>query len=316
MNENFDVIGDVHGQSEALIRLLDKLGYERQDETTPFKHPDGRTAIFVGDLIDRGKTGFEVAKIAMLMTQAGSAITVMGSHELNAILFHDKRKLRPHTDKNREQHQAFLDQMASDPETGEGVIAWFKTLPLYYEHEGFRVVHACWGATTKDYLDSVLDDQQRLPENSYADAADTSHKTFHVVEKWLKGDEQTLPHGLSYLDKGGHERKKARLQWWMPDGSELDELALLQGDPVQKAAIRERLKGHVPEARVLYDNEKPVFIGHYWMTGKPSVKTESVCCVDYSAGKGDKLCAYQWGGEKTLFDDKFVYVSVEIEAFG
>ena len=37
---------------------------------------------------------------------------------------------------------------------------------------------------------------------------------------------------------------------------------------------------------------KPVFFGHYWMTGKPDLQQGNVCCVDYSAGKGGNLVCY------------------------
>jgi len=51
---------------------------------------------------------------------------------------------------------------------------------------------------------------------------------------------------------------------------------------------------------------KPVFVGHYWLKGKPSVLTPKVACVDYSAGKGGPLVAYRWNGESELHDGGFV----------
>lgn len=44
----FDIIGDIHGCSSELETLLGRLGY------VDGAHPDGRTAVFVGDLVDRG----------------------------------------------------------------------------------------------------------------------------------------------------------------------------------------------------------------------------------------------------------------------
>ena len=46
-----DIIGDIHGHSDALQRLLKTLGYSRQKGV--YRHPD-RQAIFLGDFIDRG----------------------------------------------------------------------------------------------------------------------------------------------------------------------------------------------------------------------------------------------------------------------
>ena len=47
----YDVIGDVHGHAEELVELLERMGYRR--EGGAFRHAD-RTAIFLGDWIDRG----------------------------------------------------------------------------------------------------------------------------------------------------------------------------------------------------------------------------------------------------------------------
>ena len=48
----FDIIGDVHGCHRELVTLLTRLGYTVTDDGA--HHPDGRTAVFVGDLVDRG----------------------------------------------------------------------------------------------------------------------------------------------------------------------------------------------------------------------------------------------------------------------
>ena len=149
-----------------------------------------------------------------------------------------------------------------------------------------------------------------MPESHYLDAATKGHETYRVIEKWLKGDEQTLPDGMSFFDKGNHERFAARLKWWLADGTDLSELVLLQGEKSDKEKIRNNLIGRFPKQRVLYSDTKPVFVGHYWMTGDPRLQSKYVCCVDYSAGKGDKLCAYQWNGPEDLSLDNFVFEMV------
>ena len=55
----FDIIGDVHGCFDELVQLLEKLGYQFEpcvadSALTSARHPDGRTAFFVGDFCDRG----------------------------------------------------------------------------------------------------------------------------------------------------------------------------------------------------------------------------------------------------------------------
>jgi hypothetical protein len=51
----------------------------------------------------------------------------------------------------------------------------------------------------------------------------------------------------------------------------------------------------------------PVFFGHYWLRGTPSVYRSNVCCLDYSVAKKGKLVAYRFGGEKNLTNGKLVW---------
>ncbi|MFI1289761.1 polynucleotide kinase-phosphatase [Streptomyces sp. NPDC020792] len=71
----FDIIGDIHGCSAELETLLAKLGYDDG------AHPEGRTAVFVGDLVDRGPDSPGVLRRVMSMVEAGDALCVPGNHE-------------------------------------------------------------------------------------------------------------------------------------------------------------------------------------------------------------------------------------------
>ncbi|MEW2283228.1 polynucleotide kinase-phosphatase [Streptomyces sp. NPDC047841] len=71
----FDIIGDVHGCSAELEALLARLGY------ADGAHPDGRTAVFVGDLVDRGPDSPGVLRRVMSMVKSGNALCVPGNHE-------------------------------------------------------------------------------------------------------------------------------------------------------------------------------------------------------------------------------------------
>ena len=83
----FDVIGDVHGCCDELEELLPQLGYVR-GEGAVWSHPEGRKAIFVGDLVDRGPRIVDTLKTVMAMSRAGSALCVPGNHDIKL-----KRKL-------------------------------------------------------------------------------------------------------------------------------------------------------------------------------------------------------------------------------
>jgi polynucleotide kinase-phosphatase len=81
----FDVIGDIHGCRSELETLLGRLGYvmERDAQGRPAgaAHPQGRTAVFVGDLVDRGPDSPGVLRLVMGMVAAGTALCVPGNHE-------------------------------------------------------------------------------------------------------------------------------------------------------------------------------------------------------------------------------------------
>ena len=106
----YDIIGDVHGSATKLKALLGELGY-RKDGSGVYRHPD-RTAVFVGDLIDRGKEQLEVLQLVKPMVDAGSAQIVMGNHEFNAICWATEdpetgKPLREHSENKKESAQGF-----------------------------------------------------------------------------------------------------------------------------------------------------------------------------------------------------------------
>lgn len=83
----FDIIGDVHGCADELQALLSKLGYriawssDHGARTVTVTPPEGRKAIFAGDLVDRGPNTPDVLRIAMSMVAAGTAYAVQGNHD-------------------------------------------------------------------------------------------------------------------------------------------------------------------------------------------------------------------------------------------
>lgn len=81
LHGSFDIIGDVHGCYDELTALLEKLGYDLSADGSNAHHPDGRTAIFVGDLVDRGPNSPAVLKLVMGMVADGNALCVPGNHD-------------------------------------------------------------------------------------------------------------------------------------------------------------------------------------------------------------------------------------------
>src|SRR5262245_57431388 len=76
-----DIVGDVHGEIDALRELLIRLGY-RDDGS----HPDDRRLVFVGDVVDRGPDSPAVLELLMKLVEEEHAYCVLGNHDLNLVL--------------------------------------------------------------------------------------------------------------------------------------------------------------------------------------------------------------------------------------
>lgn len=124
----FDIIGDVHGCFDELLMLLEKLGYTI-DNTTDFPKitaPEGRKAVFLGDLVDRGPKSPEVVRLVMQMCTDEQALCVPGNHDMkflkmlqgrNVQLTHGleltKAQMEAYPAEFHEQVKLFLDDLVS-----------------------------------------------------------------------------------------------------------------------------------------------------------------------------------------------------------
>ena len=94
----FDIIGDIHGCFDELVELLQRLGYEistQPDGDTIVEAPQGRKAVFVGDLVDRGPKVTEVLRLVMGMHKAGVAICVPGNHDVKLVRALRSKNVKP-----------------------------------------------------------------------------------------------------------------------------------------------------------------------------------------------------------------------------
>ncbi|MFI6847374.1 polynucleotide kinase-phosphatase [Kitasatospora sp. NBC_00085] len=136
----FDVVGDIHGCRSELETLLTRLGYAltRDDAGRPVDaaHPAGRTAVFVGDLVDRGPDTPGVLRLVMGMVAAGHAICVPGNHENKLGRAMDGKKVTV-------SHglQESLDQLAGESEEFRAEVrAFMRGLVSHYLLDGGALV--------------------------------------------------------------------------------------------------------------------------------------------------------------------------------
>lgn len=302
---SYDLIGDIHGCADTLGALLNKLGYAERHGV--YEHPK-RRVIFLGDFVDRGPGQRGTIEIVRPMIEQQTALSVMGNHEFNAVSFATPKRdgdgfLRPRNKKHTDQHRAFLDEYADDPDAWSDVIDWFRTLPLWLEVDGLRVVHAVWCPDTVGRLQSEHGARALLSDDFLHRSNKKGSWQFDAIELVLKGQEVEMPPGVEYLDKDGNRRSAMRTRWW-DDTVETYREAYL-GPPEHRDAVpTDPLPDKLPLA--YGPDEPPVFVGHYWQTGEPRPLAANVACLDYSVGKHGALAAYRWDGEQELSADKFV----------
>lgn len=253
-----DLVGDVHGEIDALHALLARLGYDGAG-----RHPDGRRLVFLGDLIDRGPDSPAVLELVRGFVAAGRAQCVLGNHELN--LLRDIRKhgndwftrpgqpgefpSRPVREENRAAYRDFC-----------------AALPAVLERGDLRVVHACWnGAALAAVRESTASDALAL------------------YEQYRQQAEAPLEDGplrRALVDEYRRHGEDLRNADWrpvfLPAIAEAD-IAYQMGNPLriltsgEEAATGEpfwaggrwRMVTRVPWWNHYHD-PVPVVIGHYW----------------------------------------------------
>lgn len=140
----FDIIGDVHGCGDELDELLSTLGYFR-DDTESWRHPGGRKAVFLGDLVDRGPRVTHVLRTAMVMVAAGTALAVPGNHDLKLV-----KKLRGRKVQVTHGLANSLEQLdAETPEFRSRVADFLDGLVSHYVLDEGRLVVAHAGMKEK-----------------------------------------------------------------------------------------------------------------------------------------------------------------------
>ncbi len=303
----FDVVGDLHGQHGKLLALLSKLGYSESGGV--WRHAT-RTAIFVGDLIDRGPGQLETVATVRAMVDAGNAQCVLGNHEFNAIAWVTPDPERPghflrdhRKPGNRLQHQAFLDVVEGTPRQRD-ITNWFRTLPLWLDLGGLRIVHACWHDESMTALRPFLGPNQTLTEEAVLLGSRRSHPVYEAIETVCKGPEVELPPGITFTDKSGKVREQVRVRWWQKDLSTYRKAAIGPSGDLESIP-------DVPlpaEWRAHPYSGPPVLFGHYWFAGTPAVISPQFACLDYSVASGGPLVAYRWDGESELSSAKLVWV--------
>ena len=296
-----DIIGDIHGELEALESLLEKLGYDASGH-----HPNGRRLVFVGDLIDRGPDSPGVLRAVMRLVESGQAQCITGNHELNAVR-DEPNKYRSGEGWWYGRIEAEYECKLVDPDEKERTfLPFLQALPAALERDDLRVIHACWYEpsveklrTATRVIDAFKEEEEanepkldgfRRALRAYIDNSTLSPSSIRDPEKKLP----LIPE-LARLDEANQMGNAVKIAT-----SGMERVA----DDSFWASGKWRMVNRVPWWEEY--SGPPVVVGHYWRRYDPehtaSVQTADadvfgrtppgqtlgpdgdVMCIDYSVG--------------------------------
>ncbi|WP_227875816.1 metallophosphoesterase [Kushneria konosiri] len=308
--DGFDLIGDVHGCGDLLESLLEQMGYQRRNGV--YTHAS-RRAIFLGDLIDRGSHIQKALEIVRTMVDAGTALVVMGNHEAHALkhcLGQGGRGFTMPRAGGRSERVMLetLQQFERAPRLWASYLEWFLEMPLCLEFERFRVAHACWDETLlrpflNDHPDGGID------RHFLAAASVQGSPEHRILDRTTRGTQLRLPNGQVIRSMDGAHRSVFRTHFWARSPQSYGDV-VFQPDPLPPEFEDHPLRDEERRRLVHYESsQRPLFVGHYWCEGIPSLPTANIACLDYSAVRGGRLVAYRFDGESALDAGRFCWVS-------
>ena len=214
-----DIVGDVHGEIDALHSLLRHLGYDSDGS-----HPDDRRLVFVGDLTDRGPDSPAVVARVQSLIESGRAQCVLGNHEFNILVGHKKAENKWFWgDDFLDKDGSVVPQVLADDSTRQRVRTFFQTLPIALARDELRVVHAGWddGAigVAKDATDvislfkhhaAVIDRKLAVSDLDDIDRG-LIYQNRNPVQLLLSGPEERTDEPVK---AGGKMRNERRVHWW------------------------------------------------------------------------------------------------------
>jgi Calcineurin-like phosphoesterase len=330
-----DIIGDVHGERDALDVLTRRLGYRRNGS-----HPKGRRLVFVGDLCDRGPDSPRVIERVRRIVESERGFAILGNHELNLLRAERKDGNDWFWGEEAERDRKYRP-WAALPEAGRAaVLGFFEQLPLVLERDDLRVVHAAWHTPSLPLL------------REHATRPGRAHERFrrldvHTAQTLQEGDlSQRDAAQRAWLEPLLHDETQAPP---MLDAVAASDRIRQMGNPMRVLTSGVEREAAAPfysggkwrfVERVKwwddYADDAAVVVGHYWRRYLPPAATDpkrgenlfagiaptdwhgqrgNVFCVDYSVGgrflerrgsapvgHNTKLAALRWPERELVFD--------------
>jgi hypothetical protein len=296
-----DIIGDVHGEYEALCNLIVALGYDMDGN-----HPEGRKLVFVGDLCDRGPDSPNVIKLVKNLVEKGNAQCILGNHEINLLQLKAKDGAGWYFDEREKKDKNYEPFERVDESEKEMIYQFLVNLPLALENDELRIVHATWDnekieAIKKIAIGQVAKYYWQLENEIDESITSSGLLAAYNAEQEQWGEEQADPDGkLPFL----YATAKYNIAHQMNN-----PLRVLTSGVEQQCEVPFYASGkwRFVERHTWwndYQDDKAVIVGHFWRRfiqeeNESSVETNvfediepvswhgvknNVFCVDYSVG--------------------------------
>lgn len=141
------VVGDVHGDRDALLALLRALGWKPDLSGGWAVEGEPNRLVFVGDIVDRGPDSLGCLQIVRALVSQGDATVVRGNHEvrLQALVECRRRGALPDA-LPPSRVMTWTQLLALDMPALESLHSFLRELPNYVRLPGYDavVVHARW----------------------------------------------------------------------------------------------------------------------------------------------------------------------------
>lgn len=302
----YDIIGDVHGHASILKKLLLQMGYIKTENG--YVHP-GRKAVFVGDFVNRGPEIRKTIRIIRRMVENGNAFALLGNHEINAIIYYLKDKkgmpLIKSPQKNFFSMYKTISQFAGREEEWSSHRKWMRSLPLFLELEGIRIVHACWSDEAINIIKTAEESgksRKSIFRTVYNNPKSDLAKS---VLKLTKGIDFRMPGDLKIKNSKGVSPRSFRMRWWEnPVGKTFNQISFESKFDLPEYDVPVQIIEPISET--YGDREPVVFFGHYCRGNGPWIIKPNVCCVDSCVTGTKTLTAYRWNGENELIAGNLV----------
>lgn len=339
-----DIVGDIHGEHEALVDLLTHLGYDGHGH-----HAQHRTLVFVGDFCDRGPNSPAVLALVQRLVASGRAVAILGNHEINLLRgeakdgsgwFFEARASR--------DHDKYAPFQRADAHDRPSVLSFLSALPIALERDDLRVVHAAWQTDLIEQVRPLPLGSVMTHYNQWEQAAQQRALATRLEER-MAAELARWGHGLENRDReppflhalAEHEANQQMLNPLKVLTSGVERVGTEPFYSSGKWRFCDRVAWWDA-----YTDETPVVIGHYWRRVKPIDRStvgkgdpdlfeatpplawhgqrRNVFCVDYSVGgrwterkagtpvgHHFKLAALRWPERVVQFDDGHLASTVD-----